>query len=272
MARARNIKPSLFTNEVLGVADPLLTILFISLWCLADKSGRLEDRPLRIKAGTFPYREGIDADKLLTDLERHGFIRRYSAGELRLIEILNFGKHQKPHHTEKESELPAFSDSCHVTVKTPSKDALIPDSLNTDSLIPEEVAATAAPVEDPVERRIWKDGIELLAKSALTEKQARPLLGRLARDYGNDKLAEAIAVTQAKNSVDPKTFLIGVLQAGKKDQVKLQIGKPQETVQKFNCKKCLDTQEITQKPRNAKYDWEIESAPCPDCKTMKEAA
>lgn len=86
-------------------------------------------------------------------------------------------------------------------------------------------AAIAAPAEDPVERRIWKDGIDLLSKSALTEKQARPFLGRLAKDYGNEKLAEAIAVTQAKNPVDPKVFLIGVLKTGEKDRARMELGK-----------------------------------------------
>ena len=105
MARARNIKPSLFKNEVLGVADPLLTILFTSLWCLADKRGRLEDRPLRIKAETFPYREGIDINGYLTELSRLEFIHRYVVDGLAIIQIINFEKHQNPHHTEKESEL-----------------------------------------------------------------------------------------------------------------------------------------------------------------------
>ena len=48
MARARNIKPALFKNEVLGVADPIATLLFIGLWTLADRRGILEDRPLQI--------------------------------------------------------------------------------------------------------------------------------------------------------------------------------------------------------------------------------
>lgn len=147
MSRSRNIKPSLFKNEILGTEDPLLTLLFCSLWCLADKSGRLEDRPLRIKAETFPYREGIDINRYLTDLERLGFISRYSVGKLAIIQVTNFSKHQHPHHTEKESELPEFSDTCHLTVKPPLQDGelpvtlrLIPDSLNTDSLnlIPEK--------------------------------------------------------------------------------------------------------------------------------------
>lgn len=153
MARARNIKPSLFKNEVLGVADPLLTLLFESLWCLADREGRLEDRPLRIKAETFPYRECVDVNGLLTELQRLGFIERYSLKGLALIEVTNFKKHQSPHNTEKASELPGI-DAEGVVIKgvslecalTPSHngdvtkakrpDLLIPDSLIPDSGFP----------------------------------------------------------------------------------------------------------------------------------------
>ena len=111
--RARNIKPGIFKNEVLGAADPLLTILFEGLWCLADREGRLEDRSLRIKAEIFPYRER-DVNRDLTELARLGFIQRYEASpngdhtrKMKLIQVLKFRKHQNPHHTEKKSELPA---------------------------------------------------------------------------------------------------------------------------------------------------------------------
>lgn len=153
MARARNIKPSLFKNELLGVADPLLTILFESLWCLADKAGRLEDRPLRIKAETFPYREGLDINGYLTELQRLEFIDRYVVDGVSIIQVINFKKHQNPHKTEKESELPEKqinSDSCAITVKdtlnngTSRADSLIPDSLNTDSLNPTKPSRTSS--------------------------------------------------------------------------------------------------------------------------------
>jgi hypothetical protein len=52
--RACNIKPGFFKNEVLGTAVPILSLLFSGLWGLADREGRLEDRPLRIKAEIFP--------------------------------------------------------------------------------------------------------------------------------------------------------------------------------------------------------------------------
>jgi hypothetical protein len=105
--RARNIKPGLFKNEVLGAADPLLTLLFEGLWMIADREGRLEDRPLRIKAELFAYREIPDIDGLLTQLESMGFLRRYKVNNARLIQVIKFKEHQSPHHTEKKSQLPA---------------------------------------------------------------------------------------------------------------------------------------------------------------------
>lgn len=149
MARARNIKPGLFRNEVLGTLDPLITILFQSLWCLADRRGRLEDRPMRIKADTFPYRENIDINGYLTVLERCCFIRRYEVAGLKYIQVVNFEKHQYPHKTERESEIPAppeecsvKTDSCALTVSSPLNndeptEALPPDLLIPDSLIPD---------------------------------------------------------------------------------------------------------------------------------------
>jgi hypothetical protein len=133
VARARNIKPGLFKNEVLGVADPIYTLLFEGLWVLADREGRLEDRPLRIKAEIFPYREGLDIPSMLSWLERAGFIRRYLANGLGLIQIIQFAKHQSPHKNEVPSEHPAPPDVIEPTsenIGTTRADCgfLIPDS------------------------------------------------------------------------------------------------------------------------------------------------
>lgn len=143
MARARNIKPGLFRNEILGVADPLYTLLFEGLWLLADREGRLEDRPLRIKGDVFPYREGLDMPAMLSWLEAAGFIQRYQANGLALIQILQFTKHQSPHKNEAPSELPAFDGTTSEEIGTTRADSgfRIPDSLIADK----PPAAPAAP-------------------------------------------------------------------------------------------------------------------------------
>ena len=105
MARARNIKPGLFSNEVIAELPPFDRLLFIGLWCLADREGRLEDRPKRIKIELFPC-DTYDVAEGLANLIAHGFIQRYEVAGQSIIEIPAFQKHQRPHGTEKDSTLP----------------------------------------------------------------------------------------------------------------------------------------------------------------------
>lgn len=174
MARARNIKPGLFKNEVLGVQDPILSLLFIGLWTLADKAGRLEDRPLRIKGELFPYRDGLDIDGYLTQLERLGFIHRYKVDDLALIEIDNFVKHQNPHHTEKASELPAYTKDCQDAVKERVFNGCTPaDSLIPDSLIPDSLTTSGKPDRAPPSKLNGKKSEAIEVLNFLNEKAGR---------------------------------------------------------------------------------------------------
>ncbi|CAG9265721.1 Conserved phage protein [Burkholderia diffusa] len=109
MARARNIKPGTMENEELAALPSLHRLLWIYLWMLADREGRLEDRPSRIKALALPYDEA-NADAILRDLHNAGFIVRYVVDKRRYIQIPNFTKHQTPHRNEKPSAIPPAPD------------------------------------------------------------------------------------------------------------------------------------------------------------------
>lgn len=104
MARARNIKPSFFMNEDLAELPFHTRLLFIGLWTLADREGRLEDRPKKIKMGVFPA-DNIEVDAALAELDRAKFILRYSVRGVGYIQILAFEKHQNPHHREPPSTI-----------------------------------------------------------------------------------------------------------------------------------------------------------------------
>lgn len=105
MARARNIKPGFFKNEDLSELSPYARLLFVGLWCLADREGYLEDRPKRIKGELFPY-ENVNVDQYLNDLHVAGFIIRYEVDGERYISIPKFSDHQNPHHREAASRIP----------------------------------------------------------------------------------------------------------------------------------------------------------------------
>ena len=103
--RARNIKPGFWKNEDLVEFDFGTRLLFVGLWMLADREGRLEDRPKRIKMELFPA-DNFDAKAAIDELEEAGLIERYEAKGKRLISVPNFAAHQSPHHSEKWSKLP----------------------------------------------------------------------------------------------------------------------------------------------------------------------
>jgi hypothetical protein len=149
MARSRNIKPAFFKNEVLAVLPPNDKLTFIGLWMLADREGRLEDRPLRIKAELFPYFD-MDVEGCLFRLHQAGFILRYQVSENKYICIPTWRKHQSPHIKECASTIPAPCEHQSSPPDSLFSDSLFSDSLNltSDSPLPEP-RATLAPAVVP---------------------------------------------------------------------------------------------------------------------------
>lgn len=148
--RARNIKPGYFTSDHLLACDPLARILFAGLWCMADREGRLEDRPAKIKVEILPG-DACDINELLNQLadqkEDDGtpaLLIRYHVDGKRYLQIRNFGKHQNPHCKEGLSTIPGPCEHCVSTGQEQGKPDVstvqAPDqhSINpADSLIPD---------------------------------------------------------------------------------------------------------------------------------------
>ena len=134
MSRARNIKPGFFKNDRLAECQPLTRILFAALWCEADREGRLEDRPRRLKAECLPY-DDCDVDSMLDELAEREFIVRYSHGKDRYIQVLAFNKHQNPHMREPASTIPAPCEHSASTVQQSEKPRAAPEK-NDESTEP----------------------------------------------------------------------------------------------------------------------------------------
>lgn len=106
MARIRSLKPGFFTNEILAELSLAHRLCFAGLWTLADRDGRLEDRPRRIKAALFPY-DDLNVDMLLTGLAEKAFVIRYVADGVPYLAIPTFLQHQRPKTDEAVSVIPA---------------------------------------------------------------------------------------------------------------------------------------------------------------------
>jgi hypothetical protein len=180
MARSRNIKPGFFTNEDLVELDYATRLLFAGLWTVADREGRLQDRPKKIKIDVFPA-DNLDIDAMLQALHDWRFIVRYDVAGAKYIQIANWTKHQNPHHTERDSEIPGIDGA--LTVKAPLEPKHPPkqdggnlaDSGFTDSLIPDSgkekparKRADVLPKPDDVTEQTWRDWTALRTKKRST--------------------------------------------------------------------------------------------------------
>lgn len=148
MARSRNIKPGFFQNDLLVEMDFATRLMFAGLWCLADREGRLEDRPKKIKMGLFPA-DDVNVETMLADLHRYGFILRYEINGEKYIQIAKWSEHQNPHHTEKPSVIPSINGELTVKERLKNRGNQKPDGGNLadsgflipDSLIPDPLTA-----------------------------------------------------------------------------------------------------------------------------------
>jgi len=159
MARARTIKPGLFTNEFVADCSFAARYLFTGLWTIADREGRMKDQPRTIKAMLLPM-DDVDCDELLEELHDAGLIVRYEAGEHKVLQVINFVKHQRPHPSEAKSDLPCFDKTKqHIVVRknerscentsncafNPSPLSLLPSPFSPSTFeLPTEVSAETA--------------------------------------------------------------------------------------------------------------------------------
>lgn len=189
MARSRNIKPGFFTNEELAELPFETRLLFIGLWTLADREGRLGDRPKRIKMALFPA-DIVDVDAMLDELCGGGLIQRYTVAGEKYIQVVNFTKHQSPHYKEPPSTIPppgADSDDAPGRPETSPRQAPDePGSSRSDSgfLIPDsgfliaDTGGSGPPTPQAVDLGVPSNTVpDDWEPNEIIERQARPAAG-----------------------------------------------------------------------------------------------
>ena len=103
MARIRTIKPEFFTSEDIVSLTPMARLLYIAMWCEADKEGRFVLKPKTLKMRYFPG-DSCNIEKLCSELTECRLIVSYGD---ELAYIPKFGQHQHVNPRETESKLPA---------------------------------------------------------------------------------------------------------------------------------------------------------------------
>lgn len=148
--KSRILRPDPFIDPDLNALSPHARWLYLGLHTVADRAGRLEDDPRRIKALLLPF-DDVDCNALLDELHPQ-FALRYFVGSRNYIEIQGFTKAQSIHKNEAKStlpeipgnsgELPEITATCTSTgTSTPtytstSTSTLTPTPTSTSTLTP----------------------------------------------------------------------------------------------------------------------------------------
>ena len=102
MARIRTIKPEFFTSEDIVSLSPLARLLYIALWCEADKDGRMVWKPITFKLRYLPG-DACDVHALCKEITDRGLIVLYGEG---FAYVPAFAAHQHVNPREAQSQLP----------------------------------------------------------------------------------------------------------------------------------------------------------------------
>ena len=102
MARIRTVKPEFFTSDDICSLSMAARLLYIGVWCEADREGRMEWKPRSLKRRYLPD-DNIDIDALCDELIAAGLVVLYGDS---LAYIPTFGKHQHINPREAASNLP----------------------------------------------------------------------------------------------------------------------------------------------------------------------
>jgi hypothetical protein len=103
MARIRTVKPEFFTSEDIISLSPFARLLYIGMWCEADREGRFAWKPNTLKLRYFPA-DNIEIYSLCDEIVAAGLVVTYGDG---LAFIPSFSKHQSINPREAASTFPA---------------------------------------------------------------------------------------------------------------------------------------------------------------------
>ena len=219
MARIRTIKPEFFTSEDIVGLSPLARLLYIALWCEADKAGRLVWKPRTFKLRYLPG-DNCDVEALCAEIVAAGLVVLYGDG---LAFIPRFSRHQHINPRESESVLP--SPECDdeeltradASPRVPHAQGGREGKGREGSSVPKGTDAAVASAalghegkhpEEQAKADLWRSAVVVLqAGGCVDEASCRTFMGKLVKDYTFPVVQQAVASAVSAQPPEAREYL-----------------------------------------------------------------
>lgn len=228
MARIRTIKPEFFTSEDIVALSMTARLLYVALWCEADREGRMHWKPRTFKMRYFPA-DNVDIDACARELIASGLVVQYGDG---LAYIPSFAKHQHLNPRESASILPepqktvasppVIDASARVTDATVThrEEGKGREGKGKEEELPTSSGEKSAEDPDP----IFGNGLALLVRKGVPEKSARSFLGMFRKTCGDDLTAVELLVKAETDDVsEPVAWLTKAAKVRKSNVAQLSL-------------------------------------------------
>lgn len=179
MARIRTIKPEFFTSGDIVKLSPLSRLFYVSLWCEADREGRLKWDLDTLKMRYLPA-DNCDLAALADELIARELIILYEVDGKHYAEIPTFALHQVINNRESESVLPPRVKEACARVSGEGKEG---KGKERNPREPREVFDASQIELDPlINKTSWREWVEFRKKRkrAISEDAAKKQLQFLA--------------------------------------------------------------------------------------------
>lgn len=105
--RRREISPGFWKDERIWKLSHEAKLLYLGLTQIADREGRLLDKPFEIGVEVWPWAP-MEAGRLIDEIVAVGLVARYAVGDLACLSYPRaaWKRHQRPHPNEQPSRLP----------------------------------------------------------------------------------------------------------------------------------------------------------------------
>jgi hypothetical protein len=212
--RIRTVKPQFFQDERLydiemNTGLPI-RVIFIGLWCVADREGRFDWNPRRLKVQILPHDECVDFGAALEALREGGFIFDYHSGGKDFGCIPGFRSHQVINNRESPSSRPApASDGPEAStvetpaVKKPSAKKAVVEKPSAKKTVAEKPSAKKTVAEEPSAKKTVAE--EPSAKRTVAEEPVveKPVADRVVTDLDRRacKVLRSLGVSCSEDSL-----------------------------------------------------------------------
>lgn len=246
MSRIRSVHPGLWTDERFASVAPLARLFFIGIWNECDDQGIFEWSPLKLKMRLLPA-DNADAATLLAALDAAGMVLPFVVDGRTYGVVRNFARYQRPKKPNAIHPAPdqavAFAATGSAPENKPCSEPASRETHPTSEPLPnlfptgtekgeqrkeeggrKDTEADASGADAPAAKTndhkpidlkasIFASGVPLLMSTGSTDRNARSMLGRWRRDFGDGPVMDALAAAQAEAVSDHIPWITRTLES-----------------------------------------------------------